>query len=446
MLGVRPTFKPLIVKDIQAEANEILQDGFPVEVFPDRVQQIIRETESALQFPVDYSCAAVLAAGATAIRKQLVACLKNDFEQFPLIYLLLVGRPGVNKSQPLYWFLRPILTKDRELYEHFSRDRDRWEEEQKLSKGEKVSNGISESEEPLLRQIIVQDVTVEKLAKVLQDNEFGVGAYFDEGLAWIKNFNRYTPGSEEQVWLQIFSSKPIKLDRKGSGQVYIPEPFVSVCGTIQPGVFSKLFKDHSDNGFLDRVLLAWPEDQRKEAWTDLEVSSTTILSWSNIVEKLLNISGETMRVPFSQAAKDILARWQRDITERMNEGTDEDASILAKMELYAIRFSLILQALFFACGEDSLDEISERAAGGAVKLCGYFEGTAHQARKYRDSRPFDRLSGLQKSVILALPETFSTSEGADIAEEEGMNRRTFERFLCDRRFFRQKKHGQYERV
>jgi len=93
-----------------------------------------------------------------------------------------------------------------------------------------------------------------------------------------------------------------------------------------------------------------------------------------------------------------------------------------------------------------LEEISERAAGGAVKLCGYFEGTAHQARKYRDSRPFDRLSGLQKSVILALPETFSTSEGADIAEEEGMNRRTFERFLCDRNFFRQKKHGQYERV
>ena len=154
MLAVKPTFKPLIVKDIQAEANEILQDGFPVEVFPDRVQKIIRETESALQFPRDYSCAAVLAAGATAIRKQLVACLKNDYVQFPLIYLLLVGRPGINKSQPLYWFLRPILTKDRELFEHFSRDRDRWEEEQKLSKGERVSNGISESEEPLLRQIL----------------------------------------------------------------------------------------------------------------------------------------------------------------------------------------------------------------------------------------------------------------------------------------------------
>jgi len=306
MLDVKPTFKPLIVKDIQAEADEILQDGFPVEVFPDRVQQIIRATESALQFPVDYSCAAVLAAGATAIRKQLVACLKNDFEQFPLIYLLLVGRPGINKSQPLYWFLRPILTKDRELYEHFSRDRDRWEEEQKLSKGEKVSNGISESEEPLLRQIIVQDVTVEKLAKVLQDNEFGVGAYFDEGLAWIKNFNRYTPGSEEQVWLQIFSSKPIKLDRKGSGQIYIPEPFVSVCGTIQPGVFSKLFKDHSDNGFLDRVLLAWPEDQRKEAWTDLEVSSQQFFPGPTLWKSCSTFQGKPCAFLFHRPQKTFL--------------------------------------------------------------------------------------------------------------------------------------------
>mgnify|MGYP000010446173 CR=1 FL=1 len=46
-----------------------------------------------------------------------------------------------------------------------------------------------------------------------QDNKRGICLYVDELMSWLKNFNRYNSGSEEQFWLSVFSGKPIILDR-----------------------------------------------------------------------------------------------------------------------------------------------------------------------------------------------------------------------------------------
>lgn len=91
--------------------------------------------------------------------------------------------------------------------------------------------------EPVLKKFIVSDITPERLITIHQDNKRGICLYVDELMSWLKNFNRYNSGSEEQFWLSVFSGKPIILDRQGNkSSAFIKHSFISVIGTIQKGL------------------------------------------------------------------------------------------------------------------------------------------------------------------------------------------------------------------
>ena len=93
--------------------------------------------------------------------------------------------------------------------------------------------------EPVLKKFIVSDITPERLITIHQDNKRGICLYVDELMSWLKNFNRYNSGSEEQFWLSVFSGKPIILDRQGNkNSAFIKHSFISVIGTIQKGLLN----------------------------------------------------------------------------------------------------------------------------------------------------------------------------------------------------------------
>lgn len=71
----------------------------------------------------------------------------------------------------------------------------------------------------------------------------------DELASWFKNFNRYNKGSEQEFWLSVWSGNTVKVNRKTSDQYNIPLPFISVAGTIQPGVLNELADNRTENGF-----------------------------------------------------------------------------------------------------------------------------------------------------------------------------------------------------
>ena len=67
-----------------------------------------------------------------------------------------------------------------------------------------------------------------------------------------------------EFWLSVWSGKPINIDRKTGEPVFIPLPFISVCGTIQNGILNELAKDsRTQNGFIDRILFVMPDNLEK---------------------------------------------------------------------------------------------------------------------------------------------------------------------------------------
>ena len=135
------------------------------------------------------------------------------------------------------------------------------------------------------------------------------------------------------------------------------------------------------------------------------------------------------------------------ITDFSNESKNDDImGINAKIEMYAVRFSLILQMLFFACGEKK-DTVSLKAVNGAIALVEYFTKSALRVREIiNNSNPLENLSADKKNLYDTLPETFTTKQGLQLAFIHGIKERTFKRFLNEKEFFEKTKQGEYSKT
>ena len=284
----------------------------------------------------------------------------------------------------------------------------------------------------------------------------GICMWNDELAGWFKNFNRYNKGSDEEYWLKLYNANPIFSDRKGAkDSVYIGRPFVSVVGTIQNGILNELAQgSRSSNGFIDRLLFAIANNQDKQAWSDKEPSFDIEASWAEIISRLVDVPYDTDEdgkviptiISFSPEAKTRLYQWQRENTEDCNrEANDALKGVFSKFDFHAIRFCLIIQMARWACGESDKTEIDLISVENAISLVDYFKATATRVQGIIKDLS---LSELQRAVIAALPEEFTTEQGVEIATANSMAERTFKDFV--KRFtgihFQKVRHGVYAKL
>jgi hypothetical protein len=430
--------------------------AFPLNAFPEELQRMVTMLHDALQFPVDYSAAAILYATSLAIGNTHKVQVKSGWQESAVIYIALVGRPGTNKSHPLTWFLSPIFWRDSKAYVAYQIECEEFKRISSLSKKERKEQGIDEEpDKPILHKHIVQDFTPEALTKVHQHNPRGLGVYADELASWFKNFDRYNKGSEEQFWLSNWSGKPIVIDRKGDDAILINNPFISVCGTIQNGILNDLAKDsRSLNGFMDRVVFAMPEGLKKPYPNDNDLHPQVSQNWFTYLSNLLDLPPATddegnatpYVLKFTPQARAVLNKWIKANTDLINEAETENiAGLYTKLEVYLIRLSLILQMLDYATGESERVHIEAGTVERAILLIEYFRQTGLKVHGILNSTPYDRLSNAQRKVYDLLPDTFHTKAGLNISHSEGMPDITFKRFLQRSDLFTKEKHGQYSK-
>lgn len=85
---------------------------FPVHVFPDRLQRIIRELHDSNGFPADYTAASMMAALPVAIGNSHRVEVKRNWHESAILYIAIVGRPGACKSHPLAFAMQPLVNAD----------------------------------------------------------------------------------------------------------------------------------------------------------------------------------------------------------------------------------------------------------------------------------------------------------------------------------------------
>lgn len=145
-------------------------DPFPLPVFPEVIQEIIKATKQYLQYPIDYIGAGILYATSLAIGNTHKIEVKRGWIENAVLYLALVGKPGVNKSHPLSFAVEPIFERDRDEYEYYRRELNDYQR----------SKDKSEMERPVRRKFLLSDYTPEALSLVHNHNQRGIGVYVDE--------------------------------------------------------------------------------------------------------------------------------------------------------------------------------------------------------------------------------------------------------------------------
>jgi hypothetical protein len=452
--------------EIQKHTNEVIQKGnelndkainrFPVEVFPLPVQQIITATNENLNFPLDFIGASMLYAVSVAIGNTHKVEVKKGWLESPVLYLAIVARAGTNKSHPLSFALQPIVEQDKRTFTLYEQQRQDYERAMSLSKKEREEEAIDEPIKPVWQKFLLSDFTPEALVEVHKHNKRGIGVYVDELAGWFKNFNRYNKGSEMEFWLSVWSGKPINIDRKTGEPVFIPLPYISVCGTIQNGVLDELAKgSRTQNGFIDRILFVIPDNIKKEYWSETDLNPIVSENWESIISRLLSLSitnDETLNpVPdvlkFAPEAKRILFEWQKVNTDQSNEVENEATSgIYSKLEMYAVRLALILEMMQYACNESDLQAVSEESVKGALQLVEYFKNSAIKVNSIvSNTNPLAKYPTDKQSTYKALPETFTTEAGLQLAYSSGMAERTFKRFLNESDLFEKMSRGEYRK-
>ena len=452
--------KSITAKDIIHEALSInlkIQGAeFPVEVFPSTIQNIIYELYDCQSFPIDYTATAFLTAIAAGIGNTHLAQLKQGWLESAILFVALVGRPGANKSHPLSFAMKPFIQYDYQRNIEFCKLYAKYEEEISMTKKERIDAGILDfPKEPSRKRLLVSDITPEGLTLIHSQNKKGLCLWSDELSAWFKNFNRYNNGSEEQFWLSVFSAKPIISDRKNAkNTVFITRPFIPVIGTIQKKILSDLAKgDRSNNGFIDRILFVLPPHQNKARWNDKELNENIEIQWHYLMNRLIEIECaidknheiQPVIVPFSKDAKKLLYEWQNNHAKLCDyENNETLLGIYCKLEIYIIRFCLIIQIARWLCGECGKEVIDLESVRRAILLSEYFKCNAIKVQNLMNETT---LTTQQLSILSNLPELFTTSQGVEIAIENGMKERAFKDFLSKNigSLFYKDSHGEYRK-
>ena len=337
---------------------------FPVQVFPAKMQRIILELNTTCGFPIDYTASAMIAAISVAIGNTHRIEVKRNWQESAIVYIAIVGRPGDCKSHPLTFVMRPLVNADWKNNQEFQKKHCEYQQAVAMSRKERISAGLEEfPKEPKRLRYLVSDVTQEGLSAIHSHNPRGLCFWVDELSAWFKNFTRYNTGSEEQFWLSAFNGSTTMSDRKNcQNSIFIKRPFISVVGTIQKRLLTELANgERAANGFIDRILFAMTKSNGKPRWNEDEVRDDLDREWERILNRLLSVecvvNEEKEPMPtvmrFTADAKRRLYEWQHENAALCdNEMSDNVVSFFCKLEIYVLRFCLILRIVRWAVSDE----------------------------------------------------------------------------------------------
>ena len=379
-------FGDRIVKEVELpeEKIEYSEIDFPIEVFPDFIQHYLIECRDKLDASIDYMGCSMVWLLSVIIGNSIQIEVKRGWREISTVWLSVVGRAGVGKTPSINNIIFPLNDSNNKEIQKYIKDSEKYEVYNSLDKKEKEK--MIEVKKPRKTQFIADDITIEALVDLHQESMNSVGVFKDELAGWFKDMNKYRDGSDLQFWLSTWSGKSVKLNRKTARSSFVHKPLIPVLGGIQPNILHSFYtEENKDNGFVDRMLLCYPEIDI-EMYNEEEIDSELLQAYSDFIvsmyesfKKMIIINEEDeiepMTAHFTSEAKAEWIRIFNKITDIQNSEDENEymKSMLPKQKTYIPRFALILSVLKNFCEQnDNLLLIDKESVLDAEKLSDYF--------------------------------------------------------------------------
>ena len=259
--------------------------------------------------------------------------------------------------------------------------------------------------------------------------------------------NKYRAGSDLEFWLSCWSGKSVSMNRKTAKSSFVEKPFIPVLGGIQPAIFNSMStEENKDNGFMDRMLLSFPE-ARVEHYNDSELDYTTIKWYSEQIKKFYETmlglvkrndqrEIEPSLCKFTPEAKIEWIRIFNSITNSQNNDDENEylKSMFPKQKSYIPRFALLIHLFDNAfINNISPYEISKESMLKAERLSEYFVLNAKKIKI--ESKEVEDLKTTAKGLndthdkIKAMYKADPEFNRSKVAELLGVSRKTVQQHI-----------------
>jgi len=385
-----------VLKETEPSERILLVENdlqFPIDIFTKPIQSYIIDCANTLNMSIDYMGCSLMWLMSLSIGNSMKIEVKKGWVEIATLWIAVVGKAGIGKTPSISKTIFPLEKLNNIEISNYIKEFQKWEAYDKLTKKEKEE--YPDMVKPIKKQFIANDITLEALIDLHQENDNAVGVFKDELAGWFKDMNKYKAGSDLEFWLSSWSGKSVNLNRMTRAGSFVANPLIPILGGIQPSIFNSFYtNENKDNGFMDRMLLSYP-DLKVEDYNDNEMDYNTI-QWYNdtIIYFFEKIKHEIIQkdefgkiVPvtltFDNEAKKEWVRIFNEITKNQNSETENEymKSMLPKQKSYIPRFSLLIH-IFNGIGLPQYDfsKVSKESVLKAEKLSKYFIAMAKKIK------------------------------------------------------------------
>lgn len=452
-----------LCNSIRMEFEGITESKIPLDVFPAKLQDMVLALARQENYSIEYTMASLIVAASTAIGNAVNIRIRGGWISSPILYMILVGRPGMGKTPPLDFAFQPIRKRDAKAIKQFKADMEYYNSILESQKGKKDERQPLPPK-PILRRTIISDFTPEALIRALDDNPRGVVVYVDEIMGMFNAVNQYSKGQLIEQLLTAFSGKPLDVSRCSMPiPIHIERPFINIVGTMQTTRVHELVdKGYKDNGLLDRIIFVYPSSQEISDWSIDEDSTSLSFEkystlWENIINKIFQIYFVTDEnndsdlqnvLNFSPEASAYFTDWRNSIIKEVNRIKDDGLidSRVMKTPMIVARMALVFQILRWACGEVHKDFVDIDSTKSAIRLSSYFEDC------YSNIQTFMLMESIEpqkKELLDNVTSVFTTADAIQAGKEVGLSERSVMYALVNlttNKIIRKIKRGEYEKL
>lgn len=425
-------------------------DPLPMAALPDAFRPWVTDVAERIQCPPDFVAVPLLVAAASLVSRHV--CIRpqarTDWRERGNLWALIVGRPGTMKSPAMAQALAPMERLEARAADAFNEARQAFEAGAVVAKlraeaGKQAARAAlkkdggadvaallaaqGESDEPIRRRYVVNDLTYEKLGEILAANPDGVLSVRDEMRALFLHLAREESAPARGFYLQAWSGGRYTFDRIGRGTVTVEDARLSMIGGIQPGPLSELIQQvrrgAADDGMIERFLIAWPDVRGEwhevDRWPESEARQR---AWATF-DRLDAITAEMLRAEvepgfdgapkglpflrFADDAREAFAEWRADLEAKLRGAEAEGLEgALSKFRHHVPALALALHVVDGGAGPVEL-----AATTRALALADYFE--SHARRLHASGRRLAVRGAraiLDKARAGDLPEAFTARD------------------------------------
>ncbi len=327
---------------------------FPLDTLPPSLRTFCEDLAEATQTPIDLAAMLSLAAIATAVQRKFEVHVREDYFEPLNIYVLAALPPAARKSAVVHKFekvfrkhqrakneatlaerietknLISALKKRNDKLQHkAAKEEDEAVRGKLLQESKELAGEIFEREQkaPKELRVIASDVTAERLAELMSENDERMALWTAEGGTVTEMIRgRYTSNNRgnQEIWLMGHAGDGVSVDRKSDkNSIDMEHPAITMGLAVQPSVVRGL-KDAPelrDRGLLGRILYCFPRNLIGSR--NVRVEASTRDSWrgfSDTILQLLNSEGDRSPIELSPEALEIWLQFSERIELELGEG------------------------------------------------------------------------------------------------------------------------------